>query len=229
MIGRSKIGAAFVAIGAVVTIVGLGGTNAGATNTTAIVGGASISSANTPTEGPNPSSCVGNEWHWVVTSVSDTDGGDPTSADVPTNVPNSIQVTWSDNLVLNVPFDKTAGPVLHYLLTPAPASGHPVSATITFPVGTRFDSIGNFNLSHGPCTTTTTTEAATTTTEAATTTTEVATTTTNLGAGANVPTSTAVVSLPVTGSSSSNTVILGLLAMCIGGLMMAISRRPRIS
>jgi hypothetical protein len=116
--------------------------------------------------------CNADEWHFVINQI-----------DVAANAPATIHVTWANGSSADLPLANFTGGVAHYF------SFANLNSTVTSATATIYDGWdGSFNLSHGPCgTTTTTTTVPTTTTTVPTTTTTVPTTTTT------VPTTTTTV------------------------------------
>jgi hypothetical protein len=124
--------------------------------------------------------CDDSEWHFVITQIDDLD--DPKNGNED-EAPASIHVTWANGSSADLLLDHVTGGTAHYFFF-GNLDSTVTSATATIYTGWS----GTFNLSHGPCgTTTTTTTVPTTTTTVPTTTTTVPTTTTT------VPTTTTTV------------------------------------
>jgi hypothetical protein len=79
--------------------------------------------------------CNSTEWHFVITQV-----------DTEAHAAASIHVTWANGSSENVALDKFTGGVAHYVTT-ANLDSTVVSATAQIYAGWS----GQFNLSHGPC------------------------------------------------------------------------------
>jgi hypothetical protein len=134
--------------------------------------------------------CDDSEWHFVITQIDDLDNPKNGNED---EAPTSIHVTWANGSSADLPLDDVTGKTAHYFFF-GNLNSTVTSATATIYTGWS----GMFNLSHGPCgTTTTTTTVPTTTTTVPTTTTTVPTTTTT------VPTTTTTVATTTTTTTTT--------------------------
>jgi hypothetical protein len=80
--------------------------------------------------------CDSSEWHFVITQLTE---GDP---------PDTIRVTWDNGSVEDVPLDRVTGGAAHYSTTSN------LDARVTRAAGRIYEGwSGQFNLSHGPCST----------------------------------------------------------------------------
>ena len=83
--------------------------------------------------------CNADEWHFVITQIDDE-----------SNAPATIQVTWANGASANLSLANFTGGVAHYF------SFENLNSTVTAATATIYSGwSGTFNLSHGPCSTTT--------------------------------------------------------------------------
>jgi hypothetical protein len=147
--------------------------------------------------------CDDSEWHFVITQIDDLD--DPKNGNED-EAPASIHVTWANGSSADLLLDHVTGGTAHYFFF-GNLNSTVTSATATIYTGWS----GTFNLSHGPCgTTTTTTTVPTTTTTVPTTTTTVPTTTTTVPTTTTtVPTTTTTVPTTTTTVPTTTTTVPG--------------------
>ena len=80
--------------------------------------------------------CDSTEWHFVINQIDGT-------------APSSITVSWSNGTSSVVGLSSLTGPTAHYSTTAHLGDGVTATgASVVLPEGTT---VGNFNLSHGPC------------------------------------------------------------------------------
>lgn len=149
--------------------------------------------------------CDSTEWHFVINQISSEN-----------LAPSSIRVTWANNVSENVLMWKFTGKVAHYVTV------FNLGSTVTGASAEIYaDWKGQFNLSHGPCSSPTPTPTFTPTSTP---------TATPTATPTDTPTSTpdvmSVVALPVTGLPFSPAPALGLgfLLLLIVGLARVLRR-----
>jgi hypothetical protein len=133
--------------------------------------------------------CNAHEWHFVITQI-----------DTPADAPATIHVSWANGQQADVPLLKVTGGVGHYTTTLN------LDSTVTSATAVIYGGwSGTFNLSHGPCGTTTTTTAPPSSTSASTTTAPPSSTSASTTTAPPSSTSASTTTAPPSSTSASTT------------------------